>query len=58
MAEERKCPHCGSFEVIRSRRRLLEHLLFVLKPFRCRSCHFRFFAFDRSEPKRGTHGDQ
>jgi predicted RNA-binding Zn-ribbon protein involved in translation (DUF1610 family) len=58
MAEERKCPHCGSLEVLRSRRRPLEHLLLFFKPFRCRSCHFRFFAFDRSEPERRTHSDE
>jgi predicted RNA-binding Zn-ribbon protein involved in translation (DUF1610 family) len=58
MAEERKCPHCGSIEVVRSRRRPLEHLLFVFKPFRCRSCHWRFFSFDRSEPKRLPHGEE
>ena len=58
MSSTHKCPNCGSHDVLRSRRRLLEHLFIVFKPFRCRSCHFRFFAFDRSEPKRGTHGDQ
>jgi transposase-like protein len=58
MAEERKCPRCGSVEVVRSRRSLLDHLLFVLKPFRCRSCHFRFYSLDRSEPLRRPHGEE
>jgi len=40
----RKCPRCGSNQTIRSHRRLLERLLFALKPYRCADCHHRFFS--------------
>jgi ssDNA-binding Zn-finger/Zn-ribbon topoisomerase 1 len=45
----RTCPSCGSDEILRSRRRGLDHLLALanLYPYRCRhySCERRFYGF-------------
>jgi hypothetical protein len=38
----RRCPRCGATEFRRSRRNLLEHILFRPKMARCRNCRFRF----------------
>jgi len=47
IALESNCPHCGSWNLRRSRQTgLLTHVLrgFTLKPYRCRSCFRRFFG--------------
>jgi transposase-like protein len=44
MTDRPRCPYCGSVETFRSHRRLLERLLLGFRPFRCRSCHSRFYA--------------
>jgi hypothetical protein len=45
----RRCPLCGSEEVLRSRRRGLIELffvpLFLLRPYRCRQCSARHLGF-------------
>ena len=40
--DSRRCPRCGATEFRRSRRNLLEHILFRPKMARCRRCRFRF----------------
>lgn len=45
MAALRTCPRCGSKETVRSRRRPVEHLLLLFRPFRCTDCQYRFFSF-------------
>ena len=45
---QRQCPDCGSHDVARSRRRGLDSVLLVLlrlRPYRCRHCAERFFAY-------------
>lgn len=42
------CPACGGARAVRSRRRTtVDHLLSVigLRPFRCESCRWRFYAW-------------
>jgi rubredoxin len=58
MPEKRMCPQCGSFDTFRSHRRLIEYLLVVFKPFRCRSCRHRFYAYQTAEPSRQTGSDE
>ena len=42
MNQSRKCPRCGSVQSRRSRRNLLEHLLLILRPYRCANCRHRY----------------
>jgi hypothetical protein len=39
------CPHCHSSETRPSKRRLIEYLLTLvfLRPYRCRTCNYRFW---------------
>jgi hypothetical protein len=41
------CPKCGKSRAHRSHRSLADRLLsfFALKPYRCRECHHRFYAY-------------
>lgn len=41
------CPKCGKDRAHRSHRSVLDWglTLFLLKPYRCRDCHHRFYAF-------------
>lgn len=49
MGPDRKCPRCGSGMILRSRRKVLEKLLFFLRPFRCYTCMHRFWGFAPGE---------
>jgi hypothetical protein len=42
--KDRQCPGCGGKRVRLSHRRRLDLLLslFLVRPFRCRDCYFRF----------------
>jgi DNA-directed RNA polymerase subunit RPC12/RpoP len=42
MNTEQVCPHCGSAEFIRSRRRWYERVLLVSRAYRCHGCGRRF----------------
>jgi transposase-like protein len=44
MTIRKLCPHCGAQTAVRSRRRLIERLLFFLKAFRCEGCNRRFYS--------------
>jgi hypothetical protein len=37
------CPRCKGTSVRRSKRKGLEKALIVVRPFRCKDCHHRFF---------------
>jgi len=45
----RRCPMCGSRDVLRSKRRTLVEFLilpmFLLRPFRCQKCSARHLGF-------------
>ena len=48
---ERQCPHCGGYDVVRSRRgSLLQPFLFflLLRPYRCLECYKRFYGYVRA----------
>ena len=49
VAGRRRCPRCHTYTAVRSRRRgAFENIVlrFVLmRPFRCRECNHRFYAF-------------
>jgi hypothetical protein len=45
MPHHRMCPKCDSSDLIRSHRRSWERFFPFLKPFRCNSCHVRFYSF-------------
>ncbi len=57
----RRCPYCGSRQVLRSKRRnILEHLILplaLLRPFRCRECTARHFAFFFRKRESGVSSD-
>jgi predicted RNA-binding Zn-ribbon protein involved in translation (DUF1610 family) len=52
------CPNCGSVDTYRSHRRPLEYLLLMFKPFRCRICRHRFYAYQAPEPAHETSSDE
>jgi hypothetical protein len=58
MTEKRMCPQCGSLDTFRSHRRMMEYLLLMFKPFRCRSCRHRFFAYQAPERERETSSEE
>ncbi len=45
----RRCPHCGSTDVLRSKRRTMVEFvilpLLLLRPFRCHECSVRHIGF-------------
>jgi hypothetical protein len=45
------CPKCGKNQAHRSHRSLLDRAvsLLSLKPYRCRDCHHRFYAYRAGE---------
>jgi len=58
MTEKRMCPNCGSVDTYRSHRRPLEYLLLMFKPFRCRICRHRFYAYQAPEPAHETSSEE
>ena len=56
----RRCPMCGSMDVLRSKRRtLVEFLilpLLLLRPFRCQKCSARHFGFLFRKRSTAPHG--
>ena len=54
MSEKPVCPYCGSLTTFRSHRKLWERFIPVLRPFRCRACHSRFFAHEPSADEKDS----
>jgi hypothetical protein len=52
--EGKRCPRCHWNTGVPARRKAIDWIarLLFLYPFRCRSCHKRFFAFRRSKRSR------
>lgn len=44
MSTPKLCPHCGSNDIQRSHRRLLERVLLIVRPYRCGDCQRRFYT--------------